>query len=96
MSKCSGTIIKEYVLYTTRISDLVGKVEKRARKPWITHEMTSKTDERRKGKNVNIEEDRKNYRMLRNELKRTTMPTRNILRTYVTRLWNFKEQGVMI
>ena len=30
------------------ISDLIGKVEKRARKPWITQEMISKMDERRK------------------------------------------------
>ena len=30
------------------VSDLVGKVEKRARKPWITQEMISKMDERRK------------------------------------------------
>ena len=37
--------IKECVLDT--ISDLVGKVEKRARKPWITQEMISKMDERR-------------------------------------------------
>jgi hypothetical protein len=35
--------IKECVLDT--ISDLVGKVEKRARKPWITQEMVSKMDE---------------------------------------------------
>ena len=49
---------------------LVGKVEKRARKPWITQEMLSKMDERRKWKNVNTEEGRKNYRSLRNELKR--------------------------
>jgi hypothetical protein len=34
--------------------------------------MISKMDERRKWKNVNTEEDRKNYRMLRNELKRAT------------------------
>ena len=54
------------------ISDLVGKVEKRARKPWITQEMISKTDERRKWKNVNTEEGRKNYRRLRNKLKRAT------------------------
>jgi hypothetical protein len=27
------------------ISDLVGKVEKRARKPWITREMMDKIDE---------------------------------------------------
>jgi len=87
--------IKECVLDT--LSDLVGKVEKRARKPWITQEMISKMDERRKWKNVNTEEGGKNYRRLRNELKKTQkMPKRNILRTYVTKLWNFKEQGVMI
>jgi len=62
--------IKECVLDT--ISDLVGKVEQRARKPWITQEMISKMDERRKWKNVNTEEGRKNYRRLRNELKRAT------------------------
>jgi hypothetical protein len=61
--------IKECVLDT--ISDLAGKVEKRARKPWITQEMISKMDERRKWKNANTE-GRKNYRRLRNELKRAT------------------------
>jgi len=35
--------IKECVLNT--ISDSVGKVEKRARKPWITQEIISKMDE---------------------------------------------------
>jgi len=44
----------------------------RARKPWITQEMISKMDERRKWKKVNTEEGRKNYRRLRNELKRAT------------------------
>jgi len=62
--------IKECVLDT--ISYLVGKVETRARKPWITQEMISKMDERRKWKNVNTEEGRKNYQRLRNELKRAT------------------------
>ena len=62
--------IKGCVLDT--VSDLVGRVEKRARKPWITQEMISKMGERRKWKNVNTEEGRKNYRRLRNELKRTT------------------------
>ena len=62
--------IKECVLDT--ISDLVGKVEMGARKPWITQEMISKMDERRKWKNVNTEEGRRNYRRLRNELKRAT------------------------
>jgi len=57
------------------ISDLVGRVEKRARKPWVTQEMISKMDERRKWKNVKTEEDRENYRRLRNELKRATHNT---------------------
>jgi hypothetical protein len=54
------------------ISDLVGKVKKRARKPWITQEIIRKMDERRELKNVNTEEGRK----LRNELKRTTDNTK--------------------
>jgi hypothetical protein len=62
--------MKECVLDT--LSDLVGKVEKRARKLWITQEMISKIDERRRLKNVNTEEDKKKYRRLRNKLKRTT------------------------
>jgi hypothetical protein len=62
--------IKECVLDT--LSDLVGKVKKRARKAWITQEMISKMDERRKWKNISTEEGRKNYRRLRNELKRAT------------------------
>ena len=62
--------IKECVLDT--ISDLVGKVVKRARKPWITQEMISITNERSKWKNVNIEEGRRNYWRLRNELKSST------------------------
>jgi hypothetical protein len=36
------------------ISDLVGKVEKRARKPWITQETISKMDERRKWKSWSL------------------------------------------
>jgi hypothetical protein len=48
----------------------VGIVERRARKPWITQEMISKMDDRRKWKNVNNEEGRMNYRRLRNELQR--------------------------
>jgi len=38
----------------------------------MNKEKISKMDERRKWKNVNIEEGRKNYRRLRNELKRAT------------------------
>jgi len=87
--------IKKCVLDT--ISDLVGKVERGARKPWITQKMTSEMYERKKWKNVNIEECRKIYKRLKKELKRATdNAKRNILRTYVTRLWNFKEQGIMI
>ena len=58
--------IKECVLDT--ISDLVGKVEDRASKPWITKEMISKIYERRKWKNINFEEGKKKYLSLRNEL----------------------------
>jgi type I site-specific restriction endonuclease len=58
------------------IGDLVGKVEERARKPWITQEMISKMDERREWKNVNTEKGRRNYRRLRNELKRATEKAR--------------------
>ena len=87
--------IKECELDT--LGDLVGKVEKRARKKWITQEMISKMDERRNWKNVNTEEGRRNYRRLRNELKRATeRPEMNTLRTYVMRLWKCKEQDVMI
>jgi hypothetical protein len=54
------------------LSYLVGKIVKIARKPWITQEMISKVNERRRWKNVNTEEGRKNYWRLRNELKRVT------------------------
>jgi hypothetical protein len=62
--------IKECVLDI--ISDLIGNVEKRAKKPWITQEMVSKMDERRKWKNVNTKEGRKDSSRLRNVLKRAT------------------------
>jgi len=62
--------IKERVLDTVR--GLVGRVEKRARTPWITQEMIGKMGERRNSENVNNEESRKNYRRLRNELRRAT------------------------
>jgi flagellar biosynthesis chaperone FliJ len=76
--------IKKCVLHT--MSDLVGKVEGRAKKPWITQEMISKMDERRKWKNVNNEEGRKNYRRLRKNLKEPrATPRRNIWRAYATR-----------
>jgi hypothetical protein len=64
--------LKECVL------DLFGKVEKRARRPWITQGIISKMDERRKWKNVNTEEGRRNYRRLRNELERVTEKAKRI------------------
>ena len=87
--------IKECVLVT--IGDLVGKVKKRARKLWITQEMISKMDERRKWKNVNTEEGRKNYRRLRNELKRVTD---NAKKEYLEKIYKeimeFQRTGLMI
>jgi hypothetical protein len=59
------------------ISDLVGNVEKRARKPRITEEMISKMVERKKWKDSNTKEGRKNYTRLRNELKRIIEETKN-------------------
>jgi len=66
-----GSAVEQYqnVWYTT--SDLVGKVNSKARKPWITHEMISKMDEWRKWNNVN-NEGRKNYGRLTNKLNWTT------------------------
>ena len=87
--------IKECMVDT--ISDLVGKVEKRARIPWITQEMTSKMGERRKWKNVNNEEGRRDYRRLRNELKRATETAKNeYLENICNEIIEFQKQGVMI
>ena len=64
--------IKKCVLDRLAMSDLVGKVDSRARKPWmITHEVVGKMYEQRKRKNDKNEE-LQNYRKLRNKLKRTT------------------------
>ena len=68
----SGNAEVQWKNITDTISDLVGKIEKRAKKPWITQEMISKMDERMKWKNVNTEDGRRNYRRLSNELKRAT------------------------
>jgi type I site-specific restriction-modification system R (restriction) subunit len=62
-----GKNIKECVLDT--ISDLVRKVQKRARKPWITQEMLNKVT---KEMEECIQQRRKNHRRLTNELKTTT------------------------
>jgi hypothetical protein len=61
---------KKCVLKT--MSDLLRKVDRKARKPWIRREMINETAEQMKRKNVNNEEGRKHYRRLRNELKETT------------------------
>ena len=44
------------------MSGMIWKVDRKARKPCITMEMTNKMDEQRKWKNVNNEEGMKNYR----------------------------------
>jgi hypothetical protein len=87
--------IKKCVLDS--MSDLVGKDDRKARKPWITHEIINQMDERMKWKNVNNEERRMNYRRLTNESKKPqTRPRRSILRAYVMRPQNFKEHDVVI
>jgi len=43
-----------------------------AKKPWITNEMLSKMDERRKWKNIQSENGRREYSRLNNELRRAT------------------------
>jgi hypothetical protein len=48
-------IDKKCVLDT--MSDLDGKVYRKARKPWITQKMMSKMDEQRTWKNINNEEE---------------------------------------
>ena len=52
--------------------NLDGKVDRKARKSWITQEMMSKMDEQRTWKNVNNEEGLKNLIRMGNELKRAT------------------------
>jgi hypothetical protein len=46
MWKCSGRVSK--IKY-----DLIGRVDRKARKLWITQETINKMDERRKWKSVN-------------------------------------------
>jgi hypothetical protein len=59
--------------------------------------MISEMNEIRKWKNVSTEEDRKNYRRLRNQLKRTTLNAKTeYLENICNEIWNFKEQGVVI
>jgi hypothetical protein len=87
--------IKECMLDT--ISDLVGKVEKIARKPWLAKEMVSKMDERRKLNNVNNEEGTRNYRRQRNELKRATEKAKKeYLENICNEIMEFQRTDVMI
>jgi RPA family protein len=57
---------KKCVLDT--ISDLVEKVDREARQPWISYTVINKMNEQRKLQNVNNEEGMNNYRTLRNKL----------------------------
>ena len=43
-----------------------------AKKPWVSDEMISKMNERRKWKNVTTEESKRKYKQLNNELRRET------------------------
>ena len=84
--------IKECVLDT--ISDLVGEVGKRERKLWITQEMISKMDKRRKWKYVNTEEGRRNCRRLGNELKiATEKAKKEYLENTFTEIMEFHRKG---
>jgi hypothetical protein len=57
-------------------------------------EMISKVDERRKWKNVNTEEGRRNYRRLRNELKRATEKAKEeYLKKACTEIMEFHRTG---
>ena len=58
--------------------------------------MISKVDDQRKWKSVTNEEGPKNYRRVKNELTRATHKAKNILREYVTRPQNFRDQDVIM
>jgi hypothetical protein len=54
------------------MSDWVGKVDRKARKPYITEEIINKMDERRKWKNVNNEGGRNTYQKTEEQIERST------------------------
>jgi len=60
--------IKKCVLHT--VIDLDGKIDRKARRPWITHEMINKMDERRKLKNVNNTKGRITCRRLNKRIEK--------------------------
>jgi hypothetical protein len=68
--------IKKCMLDT--MSDLVGKVYRKVRKPWIRQDIINQMDERWQWKNVNNDEVRKNYRRLRNGLERATDKSKKV------------------
>jgi hypothetical protein len=86
-------IDKKCVLDT--MSDLDGKVDRKARKPRITQEI-SKMDEQRAWKNVNNEEGTKNLTRMGNELKRAIHKAMKEYLESTLTSWNCQEQDVMI
>ena len=59
--------------------------------------MVTGVGDRRKWKDVNNEEDRRNYRKLMNELKRATETAKKeYLENIRNEIRNFKEQGITI
>jgi hypothetical protein len=66
----------------------VWKDERRARKPWIIHEMISQMDGQRKRKNVSIVERRKRYKSLKAK--------KEYLDSICDEIRNLKEEDVMI
>jgi hypothetical protein len=54
------------------MSNWVGKVDRKAGKPYITEEIISRMDERRKWKNVNNEEGRNTYLKTEEQTDRAT------------------------
>lgn len=87
--------IKKCVLDRLAMNDLVGKVDSRARKPWITHGVMGKMDEQRKWKNDNNEE-LQNYGKTEEQIAKNHRQGQrgNILKAQMTRSWNFEEQDL--
>jgi len=64
-------ILKNAVLEVAK-NEVGYRTGSEARKPWVTHEMIRKMDERRKWKNVSTDVGVKKYKQLNNELRRET------------------------
>jgi len=88
MWKCGGT--NKCVLDS--MSDLVGEIERVPRKPRITQEMISKTDEGRKWNIVNIGKGRNYCIKLRNEKNRDIdMAKKEYLESICDEITKFKK-----